>query len=144
MSTLAILSTILPTIGNLLDKWIPDPEQKAKAQLELLKMQQEGDFKELDAQLQIALAQAKINEVEASHTSIFNSGWRPGAGWVCVIGMGYELLLRPLLPWALIVSGVESVPDLPSLDTVMWELVFAMLGLGGMRSMDKRKILSSK
>lgn len=144
MSKLAVLSAVMPAVSNLLDRWIPDPEQKAKAQLDLLRMQQEGDFKELDAQLQIALAQAKVNEVEASHASLFSSGWRPGAGWVCVAGMGYELLLRPLLPWVLTVAGVDGVPPLPSLSDVMWELVFGMLGLGTMRSMDKRKILSGK
>jgi uncharacterized membrane protein (DUF106 family) len=37
-------------IGNkLIDKLIPDPEAKAKAQVELLKMQQEGRLAELNA-----------------------------------------------------------------------------------------------
>jgi len=36
---------------KILDKFFPDPEQKAKAQLELLKMQQEGDFKQIEADI---------------------------------------------------------------------------------------------
>ena len=34
---------------KLLDKFFPDPEQKAKAQLELLQMQQTGELKQLEA-----------------------------------------------------------------------------------------------
>lgn len=42
--------TALLDIGNkLIDKLIPDPEAKAKAQVELLKMQQEGRLAELTA-----------------------------------------------------------------------------------------------
>lgn len=60
MSLIAAATAQLPTITGLLDKVIPDPEQKARAQLELLRLQQESVFKELDSQLQTNLAQAKI------------------------------------------------------------------------------------
>lgn len=129
----------LPILGNLLDKVLPDAEAKAKAQLELLKLQQEGAFKELDVQLQVNLAQAKINEIEAAQANPFNSGWRPAAGWMCVAGLGYEFLVRPLLPWVLAVLQVPDVPPLPSLDEVLFELIFGMLGLGTLRSADRWK-----
>ena len=44
-------TAILDIGSKLIDKLIPDPEQKAKAQLELLKMQQEGDFKQIEADI---------------------------------------------------------------------------------------------
>jgi hypothetical protein len=44
-------TAILDIGSKLIDKLIPDPEQKAKAQLELLKMQQEGDFKKIEADI---------------------------------------------------------------------------------------------
>src|SRR5690606_4336700 len=139
MSFLAIAaSTLLPKLADILDKAIPDPEAKARAQLELMKMQQDGEFKELDAQLQISLAQAEINKMDAASSNAFQSGWRPLAGYVCVAGMGYEFLLRPLLPWLLTVMGVEA-PELPSLDAVLFELMFGMLGLGTLRTADKWK-----
>lgn len=37
------------------------------------------------------LAHNKVNEIEARHSSLFVSGWRPGVGWVCVLGLGYQL-----------------------------------------------------
>lgn len=142
MSLLAAATALLPTISGLLDKLIPDPEARAKAQLDLLKLQQDGVFKELDAQLQINLAQAEINKVEAASQNGFQAGWRPLAGYMCVAGLGYEFLLRPLLPWALTVSGVDS-PPLPSLDGVLFELMFGMLGLGTLRTADRWKRISA-
>lgn len=142
MSLLAAATALLPTISGLLDKIIPDPEARAKAQLDLLKLQQDGAFKELDAQLQINLAQAEINKVEAASQNGFQAGWRPIAGYMCVAGLGYEFLLRPLLPWALTVSGVEA-PPLPSLDGVLFELMFGMLGLGTLRTADRWKRISA-
>lgn len=136
MSLLAAASALLPTVSRLLDKLIPDPEARAKAQLDLLKLEQDGAFKELDAQLQINLAQAEINKVEAASQNGFQAGWRPLAGYACVFGLAYEFLIRPLLPWALVVSGVEA-PPLPSLDGVLFELIFGMLGLGTLRSADR-------
>lgn len=142
MSLLAAATALLPTISGLLDKLIPDPEARAKAQLDLLKLQQDGEFKELDAQLQINLAQAEINKVESASQNGFQAGWRPLAGYMCVAGLGYEFLLRPLLPWALTVSGVEA-PPLPSLDGVLFELMFGMLGLGTLRTADRWKRISA-
>jgi uncharacterized membrane protein (DUF106 family) len=44
--------TALVDVGmKILDKFIPDPEAKAKAQQELLKMQQEGRLAELNADM---------------------------------------------------------------------------------------------
>ena len=142
MSFLAAATALLPTISGLLDRLIPDPEARAKAQLDLLKLQQDGAFKELDAQLQINLAQAEINKVEAASQNGFQAGWRPLAGYMCVAGLGYEFLLRPLLPWALTVSGVEA-PPLPSLDGVLFELMFGMLGLGTLRTADRWKRINA-
>jgi hypothetical protein len=139
MSVLGVITTLLPAMSKVLDRVIPDPEQKAKAQLELLRLQQEGAFKEMDAELQVNLAQAKINEVEAASQNAFQAGWRPLAGYACVSGMIYEFLVRPLLPWLLTVCGVADVPPLPSLDQVLFELMFGMLGLGTLRSADRWK-----
>ncbi|AJE21130.1 holin family protein [Azotobacter chroococcum] len=143
MSLLSTVTAVLPTISGLLDRVIPDPQAKAQAQMELLRLQQDGAFRELDAALQNGLAQAKINEIEAQSQSAFKSGWRPLAGYVCVGGLAYEFLLRPLLPWVLTVAGVQNVPPLPSLDDVLFELLFGMLGLGTLRTLERRQRVSA-
>ena len=43
------LASLLDIGSKLIDKLIPDPEAKAKAQIELLKMQQDGRLAELQA-----------------------------------------------------------------------------------------------
>lgn len=43
------ISTILGVGMKLVDKFFPDPEQKAKAQLELLQMQQNGELAQIAA-----------------------------------------------------------------------------------------------
>lgn len=138
-----LIGPIAELINKGLDRWFPDQEEKARAQLDLIKLQQEGAFKELEADLQLSLAQAKINEVEAAQADFFRAGWRPAAGWACVLGLAYEFLLRPLLPWGLTVAGVQGVPELPTLDAVLFELLFGMLGLGAMREAGRWKRVSA-
>lgn len=46
-------------VGKVLDKIIPDPQAKAAAQLELLKLQQSGDLQTLTAQLSAIVEEAR-------------------------------------------------------------------------------------
>lgn len=53
---------LIPVLGKVIDKIIPDPEQKAKAQLELLKMQQEGELEGVKVQLSAIIAEAQSSD----------------------------------------------------------------------------------
>lgn len=127
----------LPLLGDLLNKVLPDAEANAKAQLELAKLAQDGEFKALDMQLQVNLAQAKINEIEAASSNPMAAIGRPLCLIACAVGLWYQFLIRPLAPWVLTVCGVEGVPPLPGLEDSLWELTAAMLGLGGLRSYER-------
>jgi len=125
--------------GKLIDKFFPNPEDKAKAQLELMKMQQNGELALLAAETSLAKGQLDINAAEASSGNTYASSWRPTVGYTCVAGLGYTFLLQPLLPWFAALFGA-SVPPLPALDTnVLMTLLLGMLGIGGMRSFDKKQ-----
>lgn len=129
---------LIPAITTILDKIIPDPKASADAKLELLKLAQAGDLAALDAEMKLALGQIEVNKAEAS-TDLFRGGWRPFAGWVCGIGLGYNFLVRPLLPWIVNAFG-GNVPDLPEIDiNTLMGLLFGMLGLGGLRTFEKLK-----
>lgn len=136
-----LLPGLFDIAGKMLDRFFPDPTERAKAEMEMIKMQQDGLFKELDAQMQMALAQARINEVEASSPNPWVSGWRPAVGWIGVATLGYQYLARPLIPWLCNASG-HPVPDMPELDDGMMELVALMLGFGGLRTFEKHKGVS--
>lgn len=128
----------LPLITSVLDKVLPDATAAADAKLKALELAQRGELAVLDADTRLALAQLEVNKVEAG-TDLFRGGWRPAVGWMCVAGLGYQLVLRPLLPWLVRVAGGE-VPDLPSIDTeTLMVLLTGMLGLGGLRTFEKVK-----
>lgn len=135
-----MLGSIFDLGRDILNKIFPDPVQRAQAELELLKAQQEGAFKEMDAQLQLSLAQTNINAVEAANASPFVAGWRPAIGWIGAAALAYHYLARPLVPWLCNATG-HPVPDMPGLDSGLFELVSLMLGMGGLRTLDKRKAL---
>lgn len=129
-----ILPTLLEFGSKLIDRLIPDEGKKAEAQLELMKMAQNQDFA-------VVLEQIKVNAVEAQSTSPWVSGWRPGAGWCCVAGLAYTFLLQPLLSWA---SSISEFPVPPSIDTeYLIYLLGAMLGIGGLRTVEKVKGVAS-
>ena len=122
---------ILEIGAKLLDKVIPDKDAREKAQAELLKAAQDQDF-------QLALAQIKVNEEEAKSDNIFKSGWRPAIGWICVFGLAYNFVIYNLLLWLVATFNLAITPPALMSDILM-ELVFAMLGLGSLRTFEKVK-----
>lgn len=64
-----ILAALLGPVSSLLGRLIPDPTAQAQAQLELAKMAQAGQLAELNAAVQIILADAQGNALQRS--------WRP-------------------------------------------------------------------
>lgn len=138
-----ILELIAGPILKIIDKVIPDPQAKAAMQLKMLELNQAGEFKQLEADMQVAIAQIAVNNEEAKDPSLFKSGWRPAVGWVGVFGMAYMVLLRPLLPFVVNLFGAE-VPPLPAVETnEIMGLLAGILGLGGMRSWDKKNGVAS-
>ena len=53
------LSGIFSVGSKIIDKIFPDPEQKAKAQLELLQMQQNGELEQIKVQLSAIITEAQ-------------------------------------------------------------------------------------
>lgn len=133
-----IWNAVIPLIGTLLDKIIPDPAQAAEAKLKAFDLAQKGELAVLDADMRLALGQMEINKAEAS-TDLFRGGWRPAVGWTCVAGLSYQFLVMPLLPWLVTVAG-GVVPPLPAIDNdTLMVLLTGMLGLGGLRTFEKVK-----
>lgn len=126
---------IIDGIFRVIDKLIPDPQAAAQAKAQAMEMHQRGEFKQLEADLQLAQGQIDINKIEAAAPDMFRGGWRPAVGWVCVIGLLYTYLAQPLLSW---LSGIIAVPAPPTLDLGdLLVLLGGMLGFGGMRMLEK-------
>jgi hypothetical protein len=120
------VQALLAVGERLIEHFFPDVEQRDKARSQLVELIQSSD-----------LAQAEINKVEASSRNLFVAGWRPAAGWICVMALGYQFLARPLI----IIFAPPGTPA-PELDSMLFELTFAMLGLAGIRSFDKLRGLT--
>jgi hypothetical protein len=123
----------------IIDKIFPDADAANKAKLEMLKLQQEGAFKELELQFENAKAQISVNVEEAKSGNLFVSGWRPAVGWVCVSAYAFNYLIMPLANWTVKFYDANA-PAIVALDTgELTTLLFGMLGIAGMRSFDKIK-----
>lgn len=117
---------------KVIDKFVPDPAAKAKAEAEL-----RADLMAQDK------AQLDVNRAEAETGSLFIGGWRPAIGWVCAAAVAYTYLLVPLGMWVSFMIG-KPIAKPPALDGALWELMFAMLGLGGLRTFEKIKGVAAK
>lgn len=120
---------------DIINKFIPDPAAKAQAAYQMAQLQQQSEFKELDAQIAEINSQTDTNKVEAANTSVFVAGWRPFIGWICGCGLAYQFFVITLLTW---LSAIIHIPAPPELDMgTLVTLLLGMLGLGGMRTFEK-------
>ncbi len=139
MAAIDPISIALEVGGKLIDKFFPDPIEKGKAQLELLRLQQSGELAKLTADTDITKAQLAVNQTEAASSSLFTSGWRPWVGWCCGSALAYAAILDPLLRFAATV-GFGYHGEFPAIDTtITLQVLLGMLGMGGMRSFEKLK-----
>jgi len=119
-----MLDLLIGPVTGLLDKFIPDADEKAKLAHEIATMS------EKHAQ-QIALEQIEVLKLDAKG-NWFQSSWRPLAGYTCVLGLMVNFLIAPIAAG----FGIE----IPQADaSVMMPLLLGMLGLGGARSYERVK-----
>ena len=121
-------------IGPVIDgflKLIPDKNARSEAK------------EQLENQMLIAITglvqgQLAINQKEAEHGSIFVAGWRPFIGWVCGSALVWNFIIRPIATWIAFLNGtdLEGMPELNGGE--LTTILLGMLGLGGLRTYEKR------
>jgi hypothetical protein len=125
--------------SKIIDKLWPDKVEAERAKIELFKLTQQGEFKELEAELEKARMQVAVNVEEARSGSNFRGGWRPFVGWTCGVGLAYAVLIQPLAT-GLIQAFVPDMKTfaMPNVQTdALMALLFGMLGLGGYRTYER-------
>lgn len=125
----AALTGLVSKIPDILDRVLPGDSEDIK--LKKLDLQQQLT----NAFLQSDVIQTEVNKVEASHESLFVSGWRPAIGWICAFAFAYTYGFGPLVDAYLINKGMLPLPDLNTkeLSTVL----MGMLGMGSLRTLEK-------
>ena len=126
-----LIPGLLPVLGDVLDRFFPNKEEKAKAQREIASRLTEHLAK-------VDIAQIQVNQQEAIHRNLFVAGWRPFIGWSCGLALFYTYLAQPVITFVLVQQG--QYIDLPPVDLgAMMPVLLGMLGLGGLRSWEKAK-----
>jgi hypothetical protein len=130
----------IPGLGQVISGIASGADELFTSDEERLKLAIED--KKIDADL--LKGQMSVNAVEAAHKSVFVAGWRPAIGWIGAIALAYQFVLYPLLTWLWAVLQVNdlipkelSVPPVLPADA-LFSIVLGMLGIGGMRSFDKK------
>ena len=127
---MSFLSDLIAPATELAGKFIQDKDQAARLAHELSTMA------DRHAQ-QALLAQIEVNKAEAASGSVFKGGWRPFIGWVCGAALLYNFVLRDLLAWLILNTGIEaSMPPDLAMDELLTVLL-GMLGLGAFRTAEK-------
>lgn len=115
---------------GLIDKLFTTEDDRMAAKLKVLELEKSGE-----------LAQIAVNVQEAKHDSIFVAGWRPFIGWVCGLAFTWAFLLYPMFSFFVVALGVPvDLTLVPDLDLAsMMPVLMGMLGLGAMRSWEKKE-----
>ena len=124
-----MLSQLISPITGLLDKVITDKDQAAKLAHEIATMS------ERHAQ-ELAKGQLEVNKAEAETGSLFIGGWRPFVGWICGLGLLYNVIIAQIL-------GIWfAVPEVDA--SLLTPVLMGMLGMGAMRSYEKKSGVAKK
>lgn len=129
-----LVSSLLPIVGEVLDRVVPDKagNEKAKRDLERTLAQ---------AAVKGQLGQLEINKVEADHRSVFVAGWRPCVGWVCALALAFHFIVAPVVQWAGALWGFHLPVPSFDMDSLLFVLG-SLLGIGSLRTLEKTKGLT--
>ncbi len=118
--------------GALIKHFFPDPAQQAAAEQKMAELEKSGE-------LQVIAGQLSINQEEAKSTNWFVAGLRPFVGWTCGFALLYVSILDPTARFVATVIMKYAGP-FPVIDTtITMQVLFGLLGLGGMRTYEKMK-----
>jgi hypothetical protein len=122
---------------DLIDKFVPDTDAKNRAK-------EAWQLRVLEIAAQEATQQSATNTTEASHPSLFISGWRPFVGWVCGFSFAWICFGQPLFSWIYVLITKQPAPVVELPTEMLMTTLLGMLGLGTLRTLEKIKQVASK
>lgn len=138
------LSALFDLGKTAIEKIWPDPSKRADELFRLEQLKQQGNLALMKAQVDLLLGQIEVNKIEAQSSSLFVSGWRPWAGWVGGVAFAYASIVEPIARFIAKV-GYGYQGNFPEINTELTiQVLLGMLGLGLMRSFDKKQGTDTK
>lgn len=129
MTDITGIGAVADLAGAVINKIWPDKSEQEKQQLA--------------AAVMVIQGQLDINKAEAANPSVFVSGWRPALGWVCVAACGWNWIGLPVAVFA--AASLGNTLNLSPADiSQMWPILLGMLGLGGLRTVEKIQGVAAK
>lgn len=83
--------------------------------------------------------QIEVNKIEAQSNNKFASSWRPMVGYICAFALAYNFILQPFLIVGFQILKISLVPPVLEISQLV-SILFAMLGMGGIRTYEKIKL----
>lgn len=114
----APIKDALGGVGELLGKFITDPEKKLEAQTELARIEASLQTKVMEVDMEWVKAQADVIKSEANSKSWMARNWRPSLMFTFIAIIGFNYLVVPIF-------SLTAIP----VPTEMWELL--KIGMGG-------------
>lgn len=139
-----LLGGIVETVGKVADSLFTSDEEREKAALENRRF----DIEERRLDQTIDLAQIDVNKTEAATGSLFAGGWRPAIGWTCAVALFcyyVPYVLAATVLWVIQVIQTGQLVNRPDLGIAdLLGLVFSLLGMSTLRTVDKVKGVEAK
>ena len=129
MTDLTGIGALSDLAGTVINKIWPDKSDAEKQQLAAAVMMVQG--------------QLDINKVEAANPSVFVSGWRPFIGWVCGSACAWNWIGLPISK-VIAVTLAYPLDVSPANLSEMMPVLFGLLGLGTLRTVEKINGVASK
>lgn len=125
-----MIELLVGPISALLSRIIPDKSERDRLAHEIATMADRQAHEQV-------MAQIEVNKIEAAHKSLYVAGARPFILWTCGISMAFNYVGLPLIETFSVLYGTPLVLNPLDLE-VMMPVLLGMLGLGGMRTYEKR------
>ncbi len=103
----------------------------------------EEEKQQIAAAVMVVQGQIDTNKVEAANPNAFVSGWRPFIGWVCGSACAWNWIGLPIAKVGLMLLGHQIALSPADLGEMM-PVLMGMLGLGGLRTLEKINGVAAK
>lgn len=139
LAAIPIVGDIIKAAENILDQYVIDKDKALEGKVKLKELELDMSIKMQQMAHEEAMNMTELNKLDAVSTDKFASRARPFTLWICNFALFYSFIGYPVGQWYCALKYPDvALPDLPNVE-YLFVLLGALLGIGGMRSVDKWK-----